>query len=128
MDSLTFLYTVYLISILILIVGVLINIAYILPLQIKQARVKNGLAMLRRLMLAQGFLNLLVGTLLISALTSRFFVHGEEARYIGVTLVLLISLGFLTFTSIWVAMYRQQFTPKQVELHEKIDEIENKTK
>lgn len=128
MNSLTFLYVVYIVSIIILLIGILINVAYILPLQIKQAKVKNGLASLRRLMLAQGFLNLAVGTFLVIALTSRFFMHGEIIRYVAVILVLFISISFFTFTSIWVIMYRQQFTAKQVKLHEKIEEIENKKK
>lgn len=126
MNSLTFLYIIYIISIIILLIGVLINAIYILPLQIKQAKVKNGLAGLRIFMLAQGSLNLLVGIFLIIALASRFFTEGDTVRYATATIMFVISIAFFTFTLIWVFMYRQQFTPRQVKLHAKIEKEEKK--
>lgn len=128
MNSLTFLYIIYFLSIILLICGVLQNIVYLLPLQIKQARVRNGLASLRRLMLMQGFLNLIVGLVAIASLTSRFFISGDLARYVTVLLVLAFSLGFFTFTTIWVLMYKQQFTNTQKRLHDKIAAQEAKLK
>lgn len=72
-------------------------------------------------MLIQGFLNEVTGICLILALLSRFFVHGDLMRYVSVSTIFMIALVFFTFTCVWALMYRQQFTPKQVKLHEKIE-------
>lgn len=51
----------YLISVLALIIGCFIVLKFVVPLQIKQAGVKNGLKHLRRLLLIQGFTHLITG-------------------------------------------------------------------
>ena len=109
-----------------LIVGILISALFIIPLQVKQAKVKNGLAMLRRLMLLQGILNLLVGVAAISAITSAYFTEIEATRYVSMIMVLIFSVSFLTFIVIWVIMYRQQFSTDQKRLHEKVAKQELK--
>lgn len=118
---------IYILSIVILLVGAIINLIYIIPLQIKQAKVKDGLAMLRSLMLMQGVLNSAVGMVSVTVLTLPLIFYGKDISAITVALVFIFALGFFTFTAIWVIMYRQQFTPKQKRLHAKIAIEEKKT-
>lgn len=121
-----FLYTIYFLSIIIIVIGLIINTVYLMPLFVKLARVKNGLAKLRKLMLVQAVLNELLGISALLTLTLRFFIDGEFARYSITLFVLLFSLFFLALIGVWAIMFKQQFTPRQIELHEKIDKQEKK--
>ncbi len=126
MDSLQVLYAVYFLAIFIHVVALVNTALYVIPLQVKEARVKNGLAKLRILMLFSGVITILLSALSIIVLSLRFFIDGEVARYTIVSLVLLHSLGFLASSLITRKMYRQQYSEKQKLFHEKIDALERK--
>lgn len=112
MNSLTFLYTFYFISIFICILAFIITLAFVLPLQIKEAMVKNGLSKLRKLMLMSGIVMIIMEIAAILSLTLRFFVSGDLARYSTVILIFIFSLGMLAFAIIKRTIYKQQFVEK----------------
>lgn len=125
-ESLTFLISVYSLSIFIHILALIIHATWVIPLQIKEANVKNGLRRLRVLMLASGITFIFLSIVTIFVLTSRFFIPASDLyRYISVSMVLLHAIGFLTFSLIKRAIYKQQYSTEQKSLHAKLDKIEH---
>lgn len=128
-DSLLFLYIVYIGSIIIHILALIVHATYVIPLQIREARVQNGLKTLRILMLASGLTMVLISLITIFVLSMRFFVPaGDLSRYLAVSLILLHSIGFLVFALIKRKMYQQQYSIKQKELHSKMATLERNEK
>ena len=129
MESLNFLYTVFFISIILHIAAGIITAAFVIPLQLQQVGVKNGLAKLRKQMVVKGFLSLVVIMSSILALTLRYVIHDIDIlRYIIVTLILIHSLGALGKSYIDYEIYHQQYTEENKEIHEKIEREELKRK
>lgn len=125
MDSLTFLYLIFGISIGLLLVTLIIVVTFLLPLQLKEYAVKNGLAKLRKRLVFSGISLMLLCLISIVVLSARFFINGEFARYTISGLIFLYALGFIANALNWLAMYREQYTDENKQLHEKIDEIEH---
>lgn len=125
--NLIFLTTVYYLSIFLHIVALVIALAFVIPLQIKEARVKNGLKKLRKLMLMSGLTIIFLSVVSIIALSIPLVARGSEiARYISVTTVLLHSIGFLIFALIKRQIYREQYSTEQKEFHEEVAKLEDK--
>lgn len=127
-DSLQFLYDVYLVSIAIHIVSIVLGLWDDVPLLIKESRVQNGLRLLRQLTLVSGMVNLVADLASVVVLSLRFFIDGDLARYMIVSLLLIHALCFLGQRVIKSIMIRQQFTEKQKEFHEKIAKLEEAEK
>src|ERR671926_256450 len=84
-ESLIVLYTVYFISVAVHFLALFIHGGYVIPLQIKEAGVKNGLRTLRVSMLIAGMIMLGLNIVSIVVLTSRFFLPaGDTSRYLAV--------------------------------------------
>jgi hypothetical protein len=103
-----------------------VNTAYIIPLQFKQAGVKNGLIKLRKQLRSYGILMDVVSLTSIVALTARFFISGTVYRYIIVTVVFLNALSALWKSLIFKAIYHQNYSPESIKLHAKIAKLEKK--
>ena len=126
MNSLDFLYFVYVASILINVVAVAIGGWFVFPLLNKEARVKNGLIHLRQDLLNLGETLGAMGIITIIVLSMRFVLQGELARVITVMLVFIFSLGALRLSLLGRKIYNQQFSPKQKEYHAKLAALEEK--
>ena len=127
--SLTFLYIVFFISISLYVVAGVIITAFVIPLQVKEAGVHNGLRVLRKQMLLKGFLALVVAVASIVALTARFFIGDTDTlRYIITGVILLHAVGTLWKSWIDYKIYHQQYSPQSKEFHKKVEALENRRK
>lgn len=126
--------TLYLISILFHLFAFIICLAFVIPLQIKEAKIKNGLKMLRVQMLGSGltiiFLSLMSMIALIipiifaeQPLYSNLTRPIEMYQYISIIVVFLHATGFLILSLIKRAMYRQQYSDYQKAIHKKVNDI-----
>lgn len=90
---------------------------FILPLQIKEAGVKNGLAKLRIQLLIFGI------TMIATNIFSMLIVYIEfgEADIMRAFLQFLNAIGYVVFSTIGVLIYNQQYTDENKILHEKLD-------
>lgn len=121
--------TLYMISIIILAISGIIVSSFVIPLQWKEAGVKNGLAFLRRQLLAKGFLALVTIITAIIALTIRSHIADPNlARIIISSTVLLFSLSLFGKAGIDYKVYHQQYTDENKELHRKFDIVEKRHK
>lgn len=94
---------------------------FVVPLQIKEARVKNGLAKLRKQLLLVGISIALLSLITAIVLSLRFFISGDIARYISIGIVFFHSIGFLIVSATGYKIYHQQYTDEYKLLHKKID-------
>lgn len=128
-NSLLLLYIVFVVSIIILLVAGVIYAAFVIPLQYKESKVKNGLTTLRHQMLTKGILALSVIVIAIFCLSARFIISDlPTLRYIMFIAILVFCFGLLGKAIIDYQIYHQQFSPKSKALHEKIDKLEKKGK
>lgn len=128
-NSLDFLYGIYFITIIIHIVAGIITAHFVIPLQYKESKVKNGLLNLRKQMLIKGLLSFMIIVVTVIALTLRFFVKDPIIlRYIITTMIFLHGVGTLGKSTLDLTIYHQQYTPEQKKLHEKIAKLERKEK
>lgn len=126
--SLQVLYVIYTLSILIYAITIIVSTAFVIPLQKKEAQVRNGLAPLRRMLLKKGFLALIVAATSIIALTTRFFSSGDVARYVTIITVFANSIGNLSMMVIDSVIYRQNYSEESIERHRIMEEMESKAK
>lgn len=119
-DSLTFLYLVYYVAIVVLIGAAIIVGSVLIPLQMKEAGVKNGLLKLRKRMLHEMVILLILCVTSVAALSLRFFIDGEVAKYTTVVLVLIFALGLISLAINKVMMYREQYSDESKDLHAKV--------
>lgn len=111
MNSMTFLYVVYLASIGIHVIALLITLVFVLPLQIKEAKVKDGLLSLRKQLLFMGINIIFLSVVTIVVLSYRLFLTlpMDIMRYLVTSLVLLHALGFLMFSINAYKIYHNQY-------------------
>jgi hypothetical protein len=112
-------------SIFVHIVAAITILIFIIPLQIKQAGVKNGLIRLRKQLLARESINLGIIAISIIVLATRF--SGMNIDFIRVTLGVMIfiqALGMMFKAFIDFKIYRQQYSPANILVHEKIAVLE----
>lgn len=111
-----FVFTIYLLAIFINILTVITSTGFVLPLQFKQAGVKNGLAWLRKRLLIKGLLAIGISVITIAVLSLRFFATDPNIiRILIVGLIFIHALFLLGKSLIDAAIYRQQYTPENVE-------------
>lgn len=119
-ESLHFLFSVYLLCIVIAIATLMVTLLFVVPLQVKKAGVQNGLSSLRKKQLAKGVLSLLMSVITVFVLSSRFFLDGVIARYLNTILILFFTLFWFIREVIESSIYHTQFTEDQISLHRKI--------
>lgn len=126
-NSLNFLYIVFFISIIMLTIAGFVAAAFVIPLQVKEAGVRNGLAKLRKQLLLKGFLTFGIITVAIIVLSLRYIIHDTNIlRYIITSLIFLYSFFFLVQVYVDYMIYTQQYTEESKKLHDKIDKLEKK--
>lgn len=97
--------------------------AFLIPLFIKEARVKNGLQKLRIEMLTSGSLIFLINTLGIFIIAFRYL--GYDTRILTEVITYFNSLAFLAYALIKLNVYTEKYTPENKKLHEKFDKMES---
>lgn len=117
--------TVFIIAILLnAIAGVFIT-AFVIPLQVEQAGVKNGLVKLRKQMLFKGFLSLVVIATVITILVLRLLIPSNDILgYLIGALIVVNSIGILGKSYIDYQIYHQQYSQQSKDMHERIDVLE----
>lgn len=101
-----------------------IFLRYIIPLQIKEANVKNGLLILRRELLISGVMLLLINSLGLCIILLRYFVGDTIARIVSEVVTLFNSLGLFAVGLIKYQIYHQEYTPENKKKHDRIYELE----
>ncbi len=97
----------------------------VIPLQIKEAGVKNGLQKLRKKLLIKGVILIFIAATSILALLGRFIVGpAEAARWFIVSMVIINSAGILVKSLLDYLIYHEQYTPEAKRVHELVDEAE----
>lgn len=114
---------IYLSAIIIHIISVFICGYFTLPLQIKEAFVRNGLARLRKELLMFGATIILLGIITVITLGIRFISTAYWVRYIALALIVCHSLGFLFMAILGARMYHSEYTDENKRIHEQIDQV-----
>lgn len=108
------------------VVSILIVMLYVLPLQFRQAKVRNGLAKMRKLLLLAGADIVAANTIVayfITIISSRTL---ETGRHLGTAFqLLLLSLCFFKFAlaCILYVLYHQQYTPEHIAQSNKLADL-----
>lgn len=105
-------------------VAAIIFLAFIIPLQIKQVQVKNGLRKLRYELLTTGIVIFLINTVGLGLVAAKFFVSPEVIQRLTDILTILNTAGFLTVAIIQFNVYHHRYTPEQKKLHEEFNKME----
>ena len=100
------------------IISFLIILFFVIPLQIKEAQVKNGLAKLRIQLLLYG-LAMDIISLLLMYIGYHLFYNIHHLNLVFA--ILFISVCVFGLAIIGYNIYHQQYTLKNIKLHEKID-------
>lgn len=127
-DSLQFLFGVYLLCIVISTATLMVTLFFVVPLQMKKAGVRNGLSSLRKKQLAKGLLSLAMSIITVFILSSRFFMTGESVRYLNTALIFFFTLFWFIRELVESSIYHTQFTDDQIILHRRIYEEEERIK
>lgn len=107
----------------------IVTVAFVLPLQVKEVGVKNGLRKLRVQLLMKGFLALVVIIVSLFALVSRWVLHdGEVLRFAIVLFVLTHAFGVLGKSIIDYLIYHQQYSPQSKKIHADMEALEKSQK
>jgi CDP-diglyceride synthetase len=129
MNSLVFLTIGFTTSIIFFSMAIVIIVFTVIPLQFKEAFVKNGLQKLRKKLLIKGVAILLVAITSILALTGRFVVGvSEVARYYIVIMVVANATGILVLAVLDYLIYHEQYTPEAKKIHVLVDKLEKETR
>lgn len=116
-------------SIVFIALSAIIIIVFNVPLQIREAKVKNGLAKLRIQLLLFGFV------LLVTNFVSLFFLAELGIRVFNTMIVVnqhmqillaIYGASHFALACIGYMIYHQQYTSKQKELHARIEKIEKR--
>lgn len=111
------------ISIIIRIVALLMMLAFCIPLQVKEAQVKNGLRVLRFQLLAFGIILLITN---IFSLCFLVLAYNTPQRPLNASLQILNAIAFYVLALIGHMIYRTQYTDEAKDYHAKIDKLEKK--
>lgn len=127
--SLIYLYASYFLVVPLLVMAAIIYAAFVIPLQYKESRVKNGLAVLRKQMLAKGTLAFATCVLAAFSIVGRFvFSDPVIWRYLIVTAIDVFAICMFGKALIDFRIYHQQFSEESKKLHEKFEKHELKEK
>jgi len=102
---------------------------FLIPLQVKQAGVKNGLGKLRKQMLTKGLIGELVALVslyFIGLIALRIFQTGQIIGTLTQMALLLFSAGKFGNDFIDYLIYHQQYTPEHIALAVQSQKLINK--
>jgi len=102
----------------------IIFMAFLLPLLLKEATVKNGLKQLRIEMLLSGTIIFLVNTVGLFIILFRFLEADVQTFSDFVTY--FNTFGFLAYAIVKLRVYTQKYSPENKKLHEEFERIEAK--
>lgn len=102
----------------------IIFLCFIIPLQIKEARVKNGLRLLRRELLVSGMTIFFINTVGLSIILFKYVFDDGVVQAATSVITLFNSLGFLVIAAMKYHMYHQQYTPENKRRHARIEQLE----
>ena len=129
MNSLTFLYVVYAISIVLLLLTIIVRLSLNLPKQLEQFKYEDGLNTLKNKIIAKEILLILICIIAIFCLLSRYIINeAETARYIIVFLVFLFSFFLFVDSVVGSSIYRDDYTQRVADFRKKLVIKEQKTK
>jgi hypothetical protein len=112
----------YYIAILIRIIAALLIIFQIIPLQFKEAQVKNGLGRLRKQLLIVGF------TLFLTNLLAITLIHitKDSTSDLPTLIQIINAFALLILAYILYLIYHEQYTPESKKIHKQIDKAQKK--
>lgn len=102
----------------------LIFAIYLIPLFIKEARVKNGLKLLRYELLFTGIIIFIVNTSGLFIILFRYL--GFDLKTVTDIVTYFNTLGFLGYALVNRKIYTQRYTIENKKLHEEFEKIENR--
>jgi hypothetical protein len=120
--------TPLLVSVAIRMVTAFLFLAFIIPLQVKESKVQNGLRTLRTQLLISGVTLFIINTAGIALLVARPFVSDGGFRTATDALALINSVGFFVVAYVKYQIYHQSYTPANKELHHRMEESEQRSK
>lgn len=128
-NSLTFLYIGYFLSILLFISAGLISAFFVYPLQRKEATVKNGLEILRQQLLEKGRLAIIISLFCVLTLTLRYFITNTDILRVLIVVFVLV-VAYSHFRKSWLdfKIYRSHYTPENIAFHNRVHQLEEKGK
>lgn len=97
----------------------------VIPLQIKEALVKNGLITLRRQMLIGG-VTIFISNFAVFVTLSELVIKGTVVPARTEFFQLLNAVAFFILTITYYFIYHQQFSTKQKHIHKLASDIEEK--
>lgn len=95
-----------------------------IPLQLKEARVKNGLKQLRVLLLILGINLFLTNALAMYLIFYTLFYHKFSSDPMAIISQIVNSLLFLSIAFTGYIIYHTQYSEQNKERHHKIDKME----
>jgi len=99
------------------IISSILLLIFCIPLQIKEAKVNNGLKILRYQLLAFGIILFITNCISMIFLTERFFDNVQDP-FSASLLQIINSVAFLLIAIIGHLMYHSQYTEENKKLHE----------
>jgi hypothetical protein len=101
-------------------------LAFLIPLFIKEAKVKNGLRTLRYQLLTTGMIIFFVNTSGLLIIVGRYF--GMNLVNLTDIVSYINTFGFLIYAIIKIRIYTQQYTPENKLYHAQRERIEEREK
>lgn len=112
-------------SIIVRVISCIILALFLIPLQIKEAGVKNGLRVLRIQLLVAGIVLFMTN---LFSLGFLFLAMEVPQKPLNAFLQIINALAFLILAFIAQSVYRTQYTDEAKDLHAKIDLAEKRGK
>lgn len=112
------------INVILRLITAFIFIWFIIPLQIKQADVRNGLRLLRTELLVSGVILFLINTIGLGIIIVKPFTDPKQLSLFTDFIALFNSVGFLIVAAIKFQIYHSQYTPENILMHQHFERIE----
>lgn len=102
----------------------MIFIFFLIPLFIKEAKVRNGLRILRYELLFTGSIIFFINTVGLVIIIFRF--KGIDTRLITDVVTYINTFGFLAYALVKYRIYTQKYSAESKKFHEKMERMESK--
>lgn len=122
---------IFYISTLLCLVTIATIVSFVLPLQIKQLGVKNGLKLLRTQLLGLGITLLIttsVAFYFLLTISLRVYESGTVISTPSQLLILTFAIGKVAIAYFCFKIYHQQYTPEHIKVSNKINTYMNSKK
>lgn len=104
------------------IITAIVFLAFLFPLFIKEAKVKNGLRLLRFELLFTGTIIFLVNTLGLVIIVFRYANY--DTRLVSEVVTYFNTFSLLVYALVKYKIYTFKYAPENKKLHEKLEKIE----